>query len=126
MLLVRRGLQNRAIRSTEYNAESSRSHTILQLFFQIEDRNSDGSHNHRNESKSKQKFDAFFVTFESGVTVIKKSVLSLVDLAGSEKWRSSLSTSGGANADQYEHEQRQLTIQKEMTNINNSLTVLGS
>ena len=102
MLLIKRGLRNRAIRCTEFNAESSRSHTILQLFIQVEEQDN------------------------KGATVIKKSVLSLVDLAGSEKWRPSLSVAGGVNSDQYEHEQKQLTIQKEMTNINNSLTVLGT
>ena len=101
-MLIRRGLQNRMIRSTEMNAESSRSHTILQLFIQVEDHD------------------------DNGITMLKKSVLSMVDLAGSEKWHPSLSVSGGANADQYEHDQKQLIIQKEMTNINNSLHVLGT
>ncbi len=76
----------------EFNAESSRSHTILQLFIQIEDSD------------------------EHGVTVLKRSVLSLVDLAGSEKWRPSLSLAGNSNAD----------VQRELTNINTSLHVLGT
>ena len=59
-------------------------------------------------------------------SVLSRSLLSLVDLAGSEKWRPSLSVAGGANADQYEHDQKQLGVQKEMANINNSLVVLGT
>jgi Kinesin motor domain len=40
--LIRQGLQNRAIRSTDMNSESSRSHTILQLFLQVEDGDENG------------------------------------------------------------------------------------
>ena len=83
MQLIRRGLKHRAIRSTgidkisdskhlflriyvnlwvsscvEFNAESSRSHTILQLFVQTEESD------------------------VNGATVLKRSMLSLVDLAG--------------------------------------------
>lgn len=58
MSLLRRGLRNRAIRSTEFNQESSRSHTILQLFVQVEEED------------------------EGGLMVLKRSTFSLVDLAG--------------------------------------------
>jgi kinesin family protein 18/19 len=92
MSLLRKGLRNRATRATEFNQESSRSHTIVQLYVQIEE------------------------TDEQGLTVLKRSTFSLVDLAGSEKWRSSLSRAGTANAD----------AQREMTNINTSLHVLGN
>lgn len=48
--------------------------------------------------------------------MLRKSVVRFVDLAGSEKWRSVLSKPGSINAD----------MQKEQTNINTSLHVLGN
>eukprot|EP01038_Epipyxis_sp_PR26KG_P006473 gene6473-8903_t len=90
--LLRKGLRNRAVRATDFNSESSRSHTILQLFVSVEDED------------------------ENGLSVLKRSTFSLVDLAGSEKWRSSLSQAGNA----------QVEVQREMTNINTSLHVLGN
>jgi kinesin family protein 11 len=56
--LLKGGLRNRATRATEFNQESSRSHTILQLSIQVEQADVDG------------------------LMVIKRSTLSLVDLAG--------------------------------------------
>ena len=41
--LLRKGLRNRAIRSTDFNQESSRSHTILQLSLQIEEPDDEGT-----------------------------------------------------------------------------------
>ena len=35
MQLLKKGLRNRIVRSTDFNAESSRSHTILQLYVQV-------------------------------------------------------------------------------------------
>eukprot|EP01032_Pedospumella_encystans_P022364 gene22364-25340_t len=67
--LLKQGMRNRAIRATDFNSESSRSHTILQLFVTVEEED------------------------EQGLMLLKRSTFSLVDLAGSEKWRSSLSTS---------------------------------
>ncbi len=60
--LLAKGDNNRAVRSTEYNDESSRSHAILQLRIELE------------------------AVDENGATVIRKSKLNLIDLAGSEKW----------------------------------------
>lgn len=101
--LMAKGLRNRAIRSTELNNESSRSHTILQLFLQLQGVDS------------------------SGLATLKRSVFSFVDLAGSEKWRPSLShsqsISGGLVTQQQAVAEQQL---REMTNINTSLHVLGN
>ena len=58
MSLLHKGLQNRAIRATEFNTESSRSHTILQLFVQVEYEDS------------------------NGLTLLRRATLNLVDLAG--------------------------------------------
>jgi Kinesin motor domain len=63
IVLLGKGLRNRAIRATDFNQESSRSHTILQLFVQVEEEDA------------------------NGLMVLKRSTFSLVDLAGSEKWR---------------------------------------
>lgn len=96
--LLKQGMRNRAIRATDFNSESSRSHTILQLFVTVEEED------------------------EQGLMLLKRSTFSLVDLAGSEKWRSSLSTST-TNLQAEAAVQAQM---KEMTNINTSLHVLGN
>ena len=111
--LLRKGLRNRAVRSTEFNSDSSRSHTILQLFVTIEEEDS------------------------GGLIVLKRSTLSLVDLAGSEKWRASLSqnsvanqlnSSGNVNLNQNSVSGMSNTTSeiREMSNINTSLHVLGN
>ena len=61
MLLLKRALGNRSLRSTEMNLESSRSHTILQLFLRVESASS------------------------NNIVTIRESTFSFVDLAGSEK-----------------------------------------
>lgn len=67
LALVRLGEENRAIRETDMNNESSRSHSIFQIVLeQVQEVQVDGV-----QSK-KQK--------------VLKSKLNLVDLAGSEKW----------------------------------------
>lgn len=105
-VLLRKGLRNRVIRATDFNAESSRSHTILQLFVTVEQPD------------------------EQGLLVLKRSTFSLVDLAGSEKWLTGAGVEGGpklstctkdiANSNNLE------AAQKEMMNINSSLHVLGN
>ena len=78
MQLLKQGMRNRAIRATDFNNESSRSHTILQLFVTVED------------------------VDEQGLMVLRRSTFSLVDLAGSEKWRSSLNASASSSTLQAE------------------------
>jgi hypothetical protein len=98
--LLKQGMRNRAIRATDFNSESSRSHTILQLFVTVEDCD------------------------DQGLMVLKRSTFSLVDLAGSEKWRGSLNaSSSGSNLQVEAQTQAQV---KEMTHINTSLHVLGN
>ncbi len=60
--LVKRSNSSRVVRETDMNAQSSRSHCILQLAVEIEIR----------EMKER--------------TIIRRAKLNLVDLAGSEKW----------------------------------------
>lgn len=62
LLLLARGDDSRAVRSTVMNQMSSRSHTIFQLLIE----------------KTK--------TEDGGEAVVTRSKLNLVDLAGSEKW----------------------------------------
>jgi len=62
--VLRRGAANRAVRATEYNEASSRSHAILQLRIETEELK-DGI----SESR-----------------VMRSAKLNFVDLAGSEKW----------------------------------------
>jgi len=110
----------RAMRATELNSESSRSHTILQLFVSVEEPD------------------------DSGVVLLKRATLSLVDLAGSEKWRMSLSntnlsnsissqtlitsstTLSNATANNIANSTNNGTEIREMANINSSLHVLGN
>ena len=98
--LLKKGVKNRATRATDFNAESSRSHTILQLFVNVEQPDS------------------------QGLMVLRRSTLSLVDLAGSEKWRPSLDKSGANQL--YAERQRREKQEREMVNINSSLATLGN
>lgn len=66
LMLLQVGGRNRAVRGTEYNEASSRSHALLQLSIEVE------------------------TTNQGGVTVIRRAKLNLVDLAGSEKWNTEL------------------------------------
>lgn len=74
--LIRRGVRNRAVRGTEENSESSRSHSVLQLRIEVEGPDS------------------------VGVVALRRATLSLVDLAGSEKWRASLAQAGNGNLEE--------------------------
>ncbi|GMI40899.1 hypothetical protein TeGR_g13622, partial [Tetraparma gracilis] len=60
--LLYQGGRSRAVRATEFNEQSSRSHAILQLSVELELLQTDGR------------------------VVMRKAKLNLVDLAGSEKW----------------------------------------
>ena len=103
-VLLRKGLRNRVIRATDFNAESSRSHTILQLFVSVEEPD------------------------EQGLLVLRRSTFSLVDLAGSEKWLvgDNLQSSKGASGNGVGGAGGGIEVaQKEMVNINSSLHVLG-
>lgn len=60
--LLFQGGRSRAVRATEYNEQSSRSHAILQLSIEVE------------------------IPKDDGRIVMRKAKLNLVDLAGSEKW----------------------------------------
>ena len=42
LTLLRKGLRNRAVRSTEFNSDSSRSHSILQIALSLEEMDSSG------------------------------------------------------------------------------------
>ena len=42
LALLRKGLKNRAVRSTEFNSDSSRSHSILQIALSLEEMDSSG------------------------------------------------------------------------------------
>lgn len=67
-VLLRRGLLNRAVRETEMNSQSSRSHAILQLRIKV------GCKGEASDSIEK----------------MYSSKLNIVDLAGSEKWNTSI------------------------------------
>ena len=62
MVLLQIGGANRAVRGTDANEASSRSHALLQLAVEVE------------------------IAQDGGSTVIRRAKLNLVDLAGSEKW----------------------------------------
>jgi hypothetical protein len=96
--LIKKSMKNKAIRSTDYNNVSSRSHTVFQLLIFTEETNPDG------------------------IKLVKRSTLSLIDLAGSEKWRPTLSMTSQNSAINNEIDMQV----KEMTNINTSLHVLGN
>lgn len=72
LALLRSGGARRAVRGTEYNEQSSRSHAILQLSVESQRDKQDPA----DESKTRR--------------VIHRAKLNLVDLAGSEKWNTSV------------------------------------
>ncbi len=98
--LVAAGTSNRAMRSTDFNATSSRSHAVLQLSFEIEQHG------------------------KSGETVISRSKLSMADLAGSEKILTHIEHPVGTEIKENEYvKTRHL---RELTSINTSLSCLGN
>lgn len=62
LLLLQHGSRNRAVRATQYNEQSSRSHAILQITVETS------------------------ITKKNGGRVVRVAKLNCVDLAGSEKW----------------------------------------
>ena len=92
-----KGSCNRAIRATEYNDQSSRSHAILQLGVEVE---------------------APGVGKERGRTIIRQAKLNLVDLAGSER--------AGADWADDEDKKENGAYRREMQTINTSLSALGN
>lgn len=66
LFLLQTGGRNRAVRGTEYNEQSSRSHALLQINVQVEQAQ------------------------EGAATVLRRAKLNLVDLAGSEKWNTGM------------------------------------
>ena len=145
--LVRKGLRNRAVRGTEMNAESSRSHTILQLFIQVEcldstiitdeELSSEFEYNSNNNDE--------VPTPLQGLRVLRRSLVSLVDLAGSEKINTNANTFPGSSIksnnnfdptststtpssntnDAYALAKTASETLRETSNINSSLHVLG-
>ena len=107
--LVRDGLRNRAVRATELNAESSRSHSILQLHVQVESRDEVGEGEEREGE-------------ESGIRVVRRSTISLVDLAGSEK----ASTEADGILATHVDAEKSASQHRETANINTSLHTLGT
>ena len=98
--LLAAGTANRTMRSTDFNATSSRSHAILQLSFEIE-------HHGR-----------------SGQTTVSTSKLSLADLAGSEKILTSEGQDGVISLQENEYVKTKHL--RELTSINTSLSCLGN
>ena len=93
--LLRLGRANRAVRGTEFNARSSRSHAILQVRIQI-----------RNSSPD-----------DSPDVVTTSSKMNLVDLAGSEKWNT--------NVDMHDcHEQELRQINRSLSALGNCIAAL--
>lgn len=89
------GTSNRHTRSTDYNDTSSRSHALLQLSFEVENKQTDGQ------------------------VLLYRSKLSLVDLAGSEKMQAVYGVSNDA------HHLKELTsINKSLSSLGNVIASL--
>jgi hypothetical protein len=101
LALLKSGGARRAVRGTEYNEQSSRSHAILQLSVEAIRERADPA---ASEAEGQQQ--------NARVRVIHRAKLNLVDLAGSEKWNTA--TKMGA------------AQEKELTAINSSLSALGN
>ena len=87
LLLLQHGSRNRAVRATQYNEQSSRSHAILQMTIETS------------------------IMKPNGGRVVRVAKLNCVDLAGSEKWNTWTTM--------------KKRHQKELTEINTSLSALG-
>ena len=91
LALLRRGATNRAVRATDYNLQSSRSHALLQLSVEVQTdepagggetptpgngglKQSQGQGQGQDQGQGQQR------------TVLRRAKLNLIDLAGSEKW----------------------------------------
>ena len=133
--ILETGGHNRAVRATEYNEQSSRSHAVLRLTVECEESVNSGTEGDAEEhdevdgggdegsiggdgddDDGKQKADEKNNKGKkkkkpTGV-IIRRAKLNLVDLAGSEKWNTRARIEG-ARA-------------KELTNINHSLSALGN
>jgi len=105
------GSSNRSTRSTDYNATSSRSHAILQLYFEIQ--SFDPATERQVISKSKLSLVGMHKTFQIEIYFsCLYSNYMIADLAGSEKMQTS-------------HEPTEQHI-RELTSINKSLSALGN
>jgi len=100
LALLNAGTSNRTMRSTDFNATSSRSHAILQLSFETEHCGNTGN------------------------TTISTSKLSLADLAGSEKILTDETNPVGV--DSKENSFVKTKHLRELTSINTSLSCLGN
>ena len=99
MRILATGTYNRATRSTDFNATSSRSHAVLQLTFDIESYG------------------------DNGQTCVFKSKLSLVDLAGSEKMQDSMLLSEDRTG---KHVKELTSINKSLSCLGNVISALSS
>jgi len=97
LALLKHGAKARAVRATEYNEVSSRSHAILQLL--VEAQTVDGD----------------------GVGTLRKAKLSMVDLAGSEK----MNVAKDAPAMTKRHLQELTSINKSLSCLGNVIAVLA-
>ncbi|KAH8069919.1 hypothetical protein JL721_5456 [Aureococcus anophagefferens] len=112
--LVARGDAARATRATDHNAQSSRSHAILQLALEVESVETGDDAKQSWRSQFADGGDAAPPSADGGAarTVIRRAKLSLVDLAGSEKW-----------SDSATHDK---ALASELRAINKSLSALGN
>lgn len=93
--VVERGGRSRAVRSTEYNEVSSRSHAILQVTVETREKSGEGN-----------------------TKVIRRAKLNLVDLAGSEKWNTKSHMAKG-------HARELTTINKSLSALGNCISALS-
>ena len=101
--LLRRGTARRITSSTDFNLTSSRSHAVLQLFFEIDCSDDSG-----------------------GDSTIRRSKLSLVDLAGSEKMSTVAEDSAISPADMFRHVRELTSINKSLSSLGNVISALSS
>jgi hypothetical protein len=87
--LISQGLQRRKVNSTAYNVKSSRSHAILQIYCDFEERSNEPPLNGQSEVKygpenSGSQYQHSGHLIEKKY-VVRRRTLTLVDLAGSER-----------------------------------------
>jgi hypothetical protein len=82
--VVSQGLQKRVVHSTAHNIRSSRSHAILQVHLDFEERVEDSSNSQKVSSSSSSTYSRNGHLIEKKY-LVRRRTLTLVDLAGSER-----------------------------------------
>lgn len=112
MDVLRQGLRNRKVNSTQFNMSSSRSHAIFQMYLDFEE-TEDSSESTKNATGSTTNGAGLSNTDSTKKFSVRRRILTFVDLAGSERV-------------QAHHQSKSKAQFKEAVTINKSISALGN